>query len=43
MRILVAIIVGVLLATGASVAIVNAATAKPNVKPGAIYKYGSRG
>ncbi|GAB2849159.1 hypothetical protein GCM10022221_55710 [Actinocorallia aurea] len=42
MRILVAIIAGVLLATGSSVAIVNAATAKPDPRPLNIYPYGQR-
>ncbi|GAB3658597.1 hypothetical protein GCM10027589_19240 [Actinocorallia lasiicapitis] len=43
MRIMVAIIAGVLLATGSSVAIVNAATSSPDPKPGQqIYNYGDR-
>ena len=43
MRIMIAIIAGVLLATGSSVAIVNAATSKPDPKPGQeLYNYGNR-
>ena len=43
MRIMIAIITGVLLATGSSVAIVNAATAKPDPKAGRdLYNYGKR-
>lgn len=42
MRILFAIIAGVLLATGSSVAIVNASTSKPDPKPNAVYDYGTR-
>ncbi|GAA2733195.1 hypothetical protein [Actinocorallia aurantiaca] len=42
MRILFAIIAGVLLATASSVAVVSASTGKPAPKPNAIYQYGGR-
>ena len=42
MRILVAIIAGVLLAAGSSVAVVNASTDKPAPRPLPIYSYGAR-
>jgi hypothetical protein len=42
MRILTAIIAGVLLATASSVAVVNASTSKPAPKPNQIYDYGAR-
>ena len=42
MRILIAVVVGVLLASGASVAIVQTATAKPDAgPPKPLYVYGS--
>ncbi|WP_269802699.1 hypothetical protein [Actinocorallia populi] len=42
MRILVAIIAGVLLATASSMAVVSASTGKPAPKPNPIYNYGAR-